>query len=1505
MSDIVEEIVRKFGNCGQSVSQEQVNALYDLYTSTQGLNWRWYATIPGVPWNFTNYDPYSASPTTDPCGDDWEGVFCNCTVVTPVTCDITELNLTHHNLVGTLPSTISQLTYLASMNLGYNQITDSIPASIGSLTGLKLLSFNTNLLVGSIPSNLSSLHQLVLFDVGFNNLTSSIPSDLFDNMDLLETFIANNNLLRGTIPANISRLTKLVFFNVYDNFLDGTLPSLLNSRDTLLNLDVSFNDLEGTFPAFLFNMTSLAAIDISRNFFEGPLPDNFTSDLVLDTLKIGYNFFHGPLPRSLATVTTLTAIELDRNLLDGSLPDWLGLLSNMRFFTASNNSFTSTLPASLSQWSQLDTFRMLNNMLHGHANESFVNMSSMLSLELSNNMFSGSLPGSSQQWMFLQDYSVFLNKFSGTLSESFGVYSRNTLVSLNVNDNLLEGTISDVYNDMPVISFFTIANNRFSGPLPSFFATPSMSILVAANNEFTGTISPFIGQLQELSWFNVSYNRLKGSIPQSFGSVQLLQLTEVDLTDNLLTGTLPPYLSQLPALQILYLARNKFSGNLNMLVNSSVQKSLLDIDVSHNEFTGSIPSEAFRLEKLNIFAAATNCLSGTIPDVICSALDLRTLVLDGVSTAHKCRQYISPFNSAFVLTKALRGTIPACLFSMHRLVSLRLSSNYLTGTLPDNYTLAMLNFSVSHNFIHGTIPYGLQRKPMTNLDLSYNRFTGYLTQDFAHIPPRGSLFLQVNRLSGIVPGPIQDAEDISILDGNIFSCDYDRTELPSNDPDRDTYVCASHSLDMSTMIWGVFVGVILFGILGYLMAFHISRAEKNYGAISVVKAAIKNARDLNEYIYATIAASSATNTSIRNMHGVFNHSRRLALALTAYSVLLLMPLYVVLTSNLYTNSYGWTLSAVLVAGPTATTALSVFFAISILILLLYVWRMNAEFEASDADESLSKSSRVVVQYAHKTLLIVILFIINGVVMLGADIVYVVVALNSKRGLVLLGEIAMAIFKLAWNETMLWRLIPLIKSALDSQDDNAASGSDSHHSAEGPSDSSPTSTPPVSPRSDVESPRATTATPPNPRKFSLFAFISLNDVSYDSADVPLISSLSQFNNIVIPALAIVCVSSDCFLTAIFPTSTVQDSYFTSSCLILAVDRDTGNGVCLDRVFAPRYVSYNPPFIYSYMCASSIVINYTPVYVFLFTICGVVIPTAKIIIRRAMHATGDNWLKRLLWKYMSALYLPVVPITDLLPTQSKRVFSKEKITVRLISTLGVLVAYGTVYPPLAFIACFSVYSFTYTEHLLQSLCLQEADARGLSWYREQLGEDARGIGRLFISTLYFIIPYAALVFGYLIFDTLGYTNGWKSGIIVAVIVTICWPIAVRLARLIYLIASKDESVPESTNFSIVSSVIFVLGGSNTVGTTGRASTAGGNNSFVVQNPMRNTLTEDSSRSSANTIPNLRLSALAKHNGESKFQAEDRGSVVSSLSFFSSRSAGLRGSRFQYNANESDDL
>ena len=61
--------------------------------------------------------------------------------------------------------------------------------------------------------------------------------------------------------------------------------------------------------------------------------------------------------------------------------------------------------------------------------------------------------------------------------------------------------------------------------------------------------------------------------------------------------------------------------------------------------------------------------------------------------------------------------------------------------------------------------------------------------------------LQQNRLSGDIPKSLVGINNISVLSGNLFECDYIKSNLPYNDVDFSNYSCDSYSFDIPYYTW--------------------------------------------------------------------------------------------------------------------------------------------------------------------------------------------------------------------------------------------------------------------------------------------------------------------------------------------------------------------------------------------------------------------------------------------------------------------------------------------------------------------------------------------------------------------------------------------------------------------------------------------------------------------------------------------------------------------------------
>ena len=236
---------------------------------------------------------------------------------------------------------------------------------------------------------------------------------------------------------------------------------------------------------------------------------------------------------------------------------------------------------------------------------------------------------------------------------------------------------------------------------------------------------------------------------------------------------------------------------------------LAQFDLSTNALTGSIPESLFvHASNLTILALLNNCLTGSIPDSLCSLRGKRlsVLAMDGLHASPHCRvKLFIPTISTYVLQNPLKGSLPGCLFTDYpELVEIHFSGNGLQGKLPnvDKISSKLTNLTLSHNFFSGTVPEAFWYHPWRNLDLSYNRFTGIMTNisidlsnEDNHVYSTSSLKLSQNRLSGYLPqvNELQKIKSIDILSGNMFRCDFTNSahSLPKYDPHYYSYECGS------------------------------------------------------------------------------------------------------------------------------------------------------------------------------------------------------------------------------------------------------------------------------------------------------------------------------------------------------------------------------------------------------------------------------------------------------------------------------------------------------------------------------------------------------------------------------------------------------------------------------------------------------------------------------------------------------------------------------------------
>lgn len=168
--------------------------------------------------------------------------------------------------------------------------------------------------------------------------------------------------------------------------------------------------------------------------------------------------------------------------------------------------------------------------------------------------------------------------------------------------------------------------------------------------------------------------------------------------------------------------------------------------------TGSIPKDLGDLTELKILLIVNNSsITGSIPSSIGNLSKLEQLEI----------------------SSSFSGTIPASLFNLANLKVVRITTgNQLTGSAILNSFTSLTNLTdldISYNNFTGTIPSSIQN--LTNLKtlrLNNNNLTGTLPDALGNMPNLETLDLRFNEFTGVIPSALGNLSNLKLLNlGNL------------------------------------------------------------------------------------------------------------------------------------------------------------------------------------------------------------------------------------------------------------------------------------------------------------------------------------------------------------------------------------------------------------------------------------------------------------------------------------------------------------------------------------------------------------------------------------------------------------------------------------------------------------------------------------------------------------------------------------------------------------------
>ncbi|KAJ9169266.1 hypothetical protein P3X46_017473 [Hevea brasiliensis] len=277
------------------------------------------------------------------------------------------LDFSHNLLTGEMPSTI-RFRQQAIVFSNYNNFTGPLPVFSSNVNfGERMpllgdLDISYNSLNGTIPFSMSNLSYLLTFVLSSNNLSGKLP-EIWNGMPYICLLDVSNNSLSGSLPISFGSLSGLRFLRLSNNKFSGELPSALQNCTHIETLDLGDNGFSGKIPAWIGEkFPSVLIISFRSNLFTGEIPLNLCiGNLSGMTTVLDSSWYEGQLwlvDKNRAyfyegTLYLVNSIDLSRNNLCGEMPNGLTNLSRLITLNLSMNHLTGIIPADIGNLQRL------------------------------------------------------------------------------------------------------------------------------------------------------------------------------------------------------------------------------------------------------------------------------------------------------------------------------------------------------------------------------------------------------------------------------------------------------------------------------------------------------------------------------------------------------------------------------------------------------------------------------------------------------------------------------------------------------------------------------------------------------------------------------------------------------------------------------------------------------------------------------------------------------------------------------------------------------------------------------------------------------------------------------------------------------------------------------------------------------------------------------------------------------------------------------------------------
>ncbi|XP_062201766.1 receptor kinase-like protein Xa21 [Phragmites australis] len=428
------------------------------------------------------------------------------------------LGLTENSLSGEIPSSLGNLSSLASLLAAENHLTGGIPDSLAMLSNMHRFDLSYNNLSGTVPNTIYNFSLLTYLGLGNNGFVGKLPSSMGITLPNIQKLIMSVNKFEGEIPKSLANATNLVYIYLARNSFSGVIPSLgtlPNLQRVILFENRRLEAGDWTFLSSLTNCTQLSHLTLDGNSLQGDLPRSVANlSRNLEYLVLGSNHITGTIPSVIGDLVELSILYLDNNMLTGPIPASIGKIRNLFALNLSKNRFYGKVPTSLGNLDQLTELYLQENNLSGIIPADLAGCKKLLALNLSSNTLCGPIP--EELFGKLNQLSLGLDLSNNQLTHSIPYEIGNliNLGSLNISNNNISGQIPPTLGSCVLLQALRLEGNFLEGQIPPSLAElKGIKEMDFSQNSLSGEIPEFFELFDSLQYLNLSFNNLDGPIP--------------------------------------------------------------------------------------------------------------------------------------------------------------------------------------------------------------------------------------------------------------------------------------------------------------------------------------------------------------------------------------------------------------------------------------------------------------------------------------------------------------------------------------------------------------------------------------------------------------------------------------------------------------------------------------------------------------------------------------------------------------------------------------------------------------------------------------------------------------------------------------------------------------------------------------------------------------------------------------------------------------------------------